>query len=712
MRSFPRPATRWLAWSLLLLVPLLLAAGPARTAEQSGPCDPAFACYDAFISLPNVVGDFYLDGALVVASVNSTRVNAAPGVPHTLEVRNMQAPGLAGYGSLFIYPDLSAVEPALNGGTVFRAFFYPRQTYIRGTLRYACLPQGYRATDSVACRPSIDGVLMPDVPPGARVDYTLDPGTHLVHTDLVGDSAGNWSTLVRDDPASITASRIQFLNVTFPLKGVLRVSVLPAGLVGDLYLDGNLIVAQAAGVDLFVSPQVAHTVEARNVTDLTANGRWRYENAAMQATTFAGGTRFVSLRPAKVWLQGTLSFFCQINRKTAADDAQCEVKINGGSLGTVPAGARQTWSLAVGTHTLEAAVVGGGAARWDGPQTAPLTIRGGGTAFYTARFNLRPTAGAGAAPPPAGGGGSSGFELGGQVQGFDRPDLMRYAGMIWVKRQVRWHPGLGADTGLIQDAHNKGFKVLLSVLGEPGDIAGGANYADFARFVGELARGGADAIEVWNEQNIDREWPAGEIDPARYTELLRQAYQQIKANNPGTLVISGAPAPTGAEGAFGRARVWNDNTYIAGMAAAGAANYLDCVGAHYNEGIISPTQNSGDPRDNYYTRYYPGMVLTYFNAFGGARKICFTELGYLTPEGYGFLSPSFGWAGGTSLAEQAQWLAEVVSLARSGSAVRMVIVFNVDLTRYDDDPQAGYALIRPGGACPACDALHNVTGGR
>jgi hypothetical protein len=284
--------------------------------------------------------------------------------------------------------------------------------------------------------------------------------------------------------------------------------------------------------------------------------------------------------------------------------------------------------------------------------------------------------------------------------------------MLWVKRQVRWSPGATADAGLIADAHAKGFKILLSVLGSPGDIAGGANYGDYARFVGDLARFGADGIEVWNEMNIDREWPAGEIDPARYTDLLRQSYQSIKAANGGTLVISGAPAPTGAEGAFGRAHVWNDNTFIAGMAAAGAANYMDCIGVHYNEGILSPTRTSGDPRDPYYTRYYAGMVSTYFNAFGGARKLCFTELGYLTSEGYGPLPGTFGWAANTSLAQQAQWLAEAVSLARGSSTVRLIIVFNVDLTTYGDDPQAGYAMIRPGGGCPACDALHNLTGGR
>jgi hypothetical protein len=701
----------WLL-GLLLAAPLLMAAGPARPAQQAAPCDPAFACYDAFISLPNVTGDFYLDGNLVVAGVNSTRIHAAPGAAHTLDVRNMQAPGTPGYGALFIYPDQSFPQPALNGGTLFRVYFYPRQTFIRGTLRYTCLPQGYRPADSVACRPTIDGVLMPDVPPGGRADYTLDPGPHNVHTDLVGDQAQNWSLLLRDDAATVTAGRTAFMTASFPLKGIFKVSLLPVGLVGDIYLDGNLIVAQSAGVDMFTSPQVAHTLEVRNVVDPSAAGRWRYENASLQATTFAGGTRWVSLRPLKVWLQGTLSFFCQINRKTAADDAACEVKLNGGSLGVVPAGARQTWNVAVGTHTLQAAVVGASATRWDGPVTSPVTIPGGGYAYYTGRFNLLPTAVVGAPVPPPVGGVSGAFELGGQVAGFDRPDLMRYAGMVWVKRQVRWSPGAAADAGLIADAHGKGFKILLSVLGHPGDIAGGANYADYARFVGELAGHGADAIEVWNEMNIDREWPAGEINPASYTELLRQAYLQIKAKNPGTLVISGAPAPTGAEGAFGKAHVWNDNTFIAGMAAAGAANYMDCVGVHYNEGIISPTQASGDPRDNYYTRYYPGMVSTYFNAFGGARKLCFTELGYLTSEGYGFLSPSFGWAGGTSLAEHAQWLAEAVSLARSSSTVRMIVVFNMDLTRYDDDPQAGYAMLRPGGSCPACDTLHNVTGGR
>src|SRR6185503_9440002 len=413
--------------------------------------------------------------------------------------------------------------------------------------------------------------------------------------------------------------------------------------------------------------------------------------------------------------QGSLSVLCVIPGKTASDDAECQVNANGGEIGRVAAGQRQVFNLAVGPQDIQVAIVGGSADRWGGPVARTMTIVGGATVFYSARFSLKPAAPAPApvpVVPPGGGGGSGGFELGGQVAGFDRPDLMAFAGMTWVKRQVRWSPGANADAGLINDAHGKGFKILLSVLGSQGDIAGGNNYGDFARFVGDLARMGADGIEVWNEMNIDREWPAGEIDPNRYTDLLRQSYNAIKANNPGTMVVSGALAPTGAEGAFGLDHVWNDDRYINGLAAAGAARYLDCIGIHYNEGIISPYQSSGDPRSEYYSRYYSGMVNLYYGAFNGGRKLCFTELGYLTPEGFGPLPGAFGWAGNTSVAQQAQWLAQAATIARNSGVVRLMIVFNVDLTQYGDDPQGGYAMIRPGGSCPACDSLRAVTGGR
>jgi hypothetical protein len=317
-----------------------------------------------------------------------------------------------------------------------------------------------------------------------------------------------------------------------------------------------------------------------------------------------------------------------------------------------------------------------------------------------------------APPPPPSAANIRGFELGGQVNALTGPTIaaMRRAGMTWVKRQAQ--AGDGAGFAFINEAKANGFRILLSVIGDKEAVLTPGGQDAYAGYVASLAAAGADAIEIWNEQNLDREWKQGFIDPNLYTSLLAKSYVAIKGANPGTLVISGAPAPTGAEGAFGLDRVWNDDRYVAGMARAGAARYMDCVGLHYNEGIVSPNQRSGDPRgDNYPTRYYDGQVARGLNPFGGKRG-CFTELGYLSPEGYGPLPGGFAWASKTTVAQQAQWLAEAASRAANSGRIRLMIVFNVDFTLYGDDPQGGYAIIRPDGSCPACETLGRVMGVR
>jgi uncharacterized protein YraI len=314
------------------------------------------------------------------------------------------------------------------------------------------------------------------------------------------------------------------------------------------------------------------------------------------------------------------------------------------------------------------------------------------------------------APPVTNTAPTSGFNLGGHVSNMNETTFnwMRTARMTWIKKQVRWSPGMdpGGYAGMINTAHGSGFRILLGVVGYANQVNNGGYFEEYARFVGGLAALGADGIEVWNEPNIDREWQNGSIDPARYTELLRQAYHAIKGANSNTLVISGAPAPTGFFGGC-HGGGCDDNHFVAGMARAGAANYMDCIGIHYNEGIVPPNWTSGDPRGNssHYTRYYPTMVSTYYNAFGGRRPLCFTELGYLTPEGYGPLPAGFQWAGNVTLGQQVSWLSQVVSMARSSGRVRLLIIWNVDFANYGDDPMAGYAMIRPGGDCPACRAL-------
>jgi len=702
--------------ALGLLLPTLLALAPMTGGE---PCDPAVACFDARLKPDGLLGDFYIDGVLVASGVNSARLTGTPNAPHSIEARNIQEPGGVGFGDVYNYPDASVVQQT-KPGWIWRVTFFSQPRALKGALKYICAPNNAVTTDSLACRPTIDGGPQPDVAPGASATYFLATGAHAVHTDLVGDSAPNWSVTARDDTVVVAPPGITYLTAAFPRKGQFQISVSPATLLADIYVDGALVAAQVNSANVFISSDSLHAVEARNVSDPAASGRYAYQDTARTAIVYGGRTSPVTLRPIKVWLTGTVNVTCVLNGKAISDDAACEVNADGAPLGTIPASGRAAFTLANGAHSLSIATMGASASRWDSPLNTTVNIFGGSSTYYTARFTLRPVATTPAAQPgqpvvvPVGpvSGTPGGFELGGQVNEFSRPDQMKYAGMVWVKRQIYWTPGATPDGGAIADAHAKGFKILIALVGNAGDLVGGANYDSLAAFAGQVAALGADAIEVWNEPNLDRSWPQGEIDPVKYVDLLRRSYQQIKAHHPGTLVISAAPSPTGAEGAFGLDRVWNDDRYLRGMVAAGAANYLDCVGVHYNEGIISPLQTSGDPRDGYYTRYYGNMVSVYYNAFGGAKKLCFTELGYLTPEGYSPLPGFFGWAGNTTVAQQAQWLGEVVTLARTSISVRMVIVFNVDFTDYGDDPQAGFAIIRPGGSCPACDRLHTVTGGR
>ena len=315
--------------------------------------------------------------------------------------------------------------------------------------------------------------------------------------------------------------------------------------------------------------------------------------------------------------------------------------------------------------------------------------------------------------------------VGGHVLYFadEAQTAMHNAGMTWVKWQIPYTLGL-EDTFLdvardrIDLSHAAGFQVLLSITGDVGQLRdlGEDYYPAYADLLGRTAALGPNAIEVWNEMNIDREWPTGRIDPQAYADMLQPAYAAIKAANPAVMVITGALAPTGAESVFGSDRVWNDDRYTLGMANAGVAESADCIGLHYNEGIIHPQQLGGDPREpDYPTRYFQSMldrIAFPFRLAGSDIPLCLTEMGYLSPEGYGPLPGGFAWAANTSIEEQAAWLRDAIVIAGdyAEQEIALIIIWNVDFDNYEDDPQAGYAIIRADGTCPACATIAELRG--
>lgn len=314
----------------------------------------------------------------------------------------------------------------------------------------------------------------------------------------------------------------------------------------------------------------------------------------------------------------------------------------------------------------------------------------------------------------------TGFALGGQVNNsLDNLGIMAQAGMSWVKVQHRF--GLNADpTSTMQDAakfKEQGFKVLLSVVGNREELErGGANYISaFAEFLGQIAPV-ADGIEVWNEPNIQNEWPVGQISGIAYTDMLRQAYGAIKASNPRTIVISAAPAPTGTN----NETVMSDDRFIQEMVNANAANFMDCIGIHFNVGATPPAETTGHPFDSngHYSWYFLSMMDLYydsFNAPGSADPVplCLTEIGYLTDDGFDLTlaqtgATNFLFAEGNSIFDQGVWLADALQRSCRSGEVLLFIVWNVDFTNYGQDPQAGYAIMRPDGKCPSCDRLNQA----
>ena len=218
-------------------------------------------------------------------------------------------------------------------------------------------------------------------------------------------------------------------------------------------------------------------------------------------------------------------------------------------------------------------------------------------AQYTS-FGAAPAAPGPAAPaPPAPAPRPSGnwtFELGGHMGSTAVFNQMRDIGMTWVKFQTQ-------DTdipGRIAAAKAAGLKVLIGAVGERARAADPNYHREFAAYLADLVRQGADAIEVWNEPNLDREYGGpgnGQVNPENYVNMLREAYLAIKAANPDVLVISAAMAPTGYFGGNCTNAGCDDAPFLRRMAAAGAAQWMDCIGAHHNGTMVGPDQTSGAP---------------------------------------------------------------------------------------------------------------------
>lgn len=319
-------------------------------------------------------------------------------------------------------------------------------------------------------------------------------------------------------------------------------------------------------------------------------------------------------------------------------------------------------------------------------------------------------------------------------------------GMRWVKQQVRWEqlePQPGEINWRLLDfvmpsAQKFEIKMLLSIvtapdwarepeafLGRHGPPADPQALADFIAAILNRYPGQIHAIEVWNEQNLDREWTSAQgLNAAKYVELLRAAYQTIKSLEPGVIVVSGALSPTGVDDGVSAV---DDFKYMERQIEAGMLDWADCVGAHHNGYNISPDFRYLDIPDDptaifrgpFTNRHHSWSFRSTLEGYaqriraaGRDTKLCVTKFGWPSAEGLGGARQGFEFALDNSLAEQAEWIPKAMSNMEAWGFVWLAFVWN-----FNFGPQAGYdigndnvpySLIGPGFTFrPAYDSIRS-----
>jgi len=185
--------------------------------------------------------------------------------------------------------------------------------------------------------------------------------------------------------------------------------------------------------------------------------------------------------------------------------------------------------------------------------------------------------------------------------------LITGAGFQWVKLTVPWRSVEASCKGCIDwddldravlAASSAGLKIVARVdhtpdwaRTVPAENGPPNDYYDYADFVSEMARryaagspkGTIQAIQVWNEPNLSREWGGTGVEPiisrrsaVEYMSLLRQSYQLIKQTNPGMIVVSAGLSPTGTNDGTAQP----DDVYLTWLYENELKLYSDAIGMH------------------------------------------------------------------------------------------------------------------------------------
>ena len=322
-----------------------------------------------------------------------------------------------------------------------------------------------------------------------------------------------------------------------------------------------------------------------------------------------------------------------------------------------------------------------------------------------------------------------------EVEQADWDNTMHRATQLkvgWIKVQVAWEliqPNHRDEFGeefrrlelYLQDADRRGFNLLISVAkapdwarstleedGPPDDPAALAYFLTFFLDQNDLGDR-IDAIEVWNEPNLAREWRGRPLNGAEYMRYFTVAYRAIRDYSPNIVVITAALAPTGSSDVS-----VDDRTYLRQMYQAGLGQYQEeniAIGVHpYSWGnppdIRCCNAVDGQSWDDNVRFFFADTLEDYREIMvsnGHSHvKLWATEFGWATWAGLPGEPPE-EWLSYNTPEDQADFTLRAFEMAQDLEYMGPMILWNLNLAQVhpeliqERDERIAYSLVLPEG---------------
>jgi len=329
--------------------------------------------------------------------------------------------------------------------------------------------------------------------------------------------------------------------------------------------------------------------------------------------------------------------------------------------------------------------------------------------------------------PPAGTVSVSQSDLGIQLLANVESRLMSNAvdglsplNMGWVKLQASWRalqptgPEITSELLTLQSHINllesNGYNVLVSIVKAPNwarnnavEDGPPANLDDLNTFINtllQLSGTQIDAIEIWNEPNLLREWNTENYAFAGsgYMQLFDSAYSTIRAYSDDIIVVTAGLAPTGNSSVS-----VHDRQYLRQMYNAGLANYQNiALGVHPYGWANSPDEicctGSGN-WDDQPQFFFLNTVATYkaiADSYGHNTELWLTEFGWTTWNDLPYDPPEI-WMTYLTTSQQVDYTIRAFEIGSALDYVGPMFLWNFnfanDFTLNNRDEMAGYSLV-------------------